>query len=155
MSDATLIIRNGTVIDGSGGAPFEADVAIANGKITQVGKVPGKGDREIDAKGQIFVDMGSATNACQGDDGDRKPDVMGLNPCTELLTRGGTWKYDANKLNQAFSAKERYATGWSPDGAWILSVPATGTATEVKLSTADCSLDVGDACVRAHLALRK
>ena len=37
MSDATLIIRNGTVIDGSGGAPFEADVAIANGKITQVG----------------------------------------------------------------------------------------------------------------------
>ena len=65
----------------------------------------------IDAKGQIFVDMGTATNACQGDDGDRKPDVMGKTPCTELETRGGTWKYDANKLGQAFSSKERYATG--------------------------------------------
>ncbi|HEY4029784.1 MAG TPA: c-type cytochrome [Caulobacteraceae bacterium] len=65
----------------------------------------------IDAKGQIFVDMGSATNACQGEAGDRKAGVMGQNPCTELQTRGGTWKYDANKLNQTFSPKERYATG--------------------------------------------
>lgn len=65
----------------------------------------------IDPKGQIFVDMGSATNACQGEAGDRKPGVMGLSPCTELETRGGTWKYDANKLGQAFSPKERYATG--------------------------------------------
>jgi len=65
----------------------------------------------IDAKGQIFVDMGTATNACQGEAGDRKPGVMGLSPCTELETRGGTWKYDANKLGQTFSPKERYATG--------------------------------------------
>lgn len=65
----------------------------------------------IDAKGQMFVDMGTATNACQGEAGDRKPGVMGQNPCTELETRGGTWKYDANKLGQHFSPKERYATG--------------------------------------------
>ncbi len=65
----------------------------------------------IDPKGQIFVDMGTATNACQGEEGDRKPGVMGLNPCTELETRGGTWKYDADRLGQAFSPKERYATG--------------------------------------------
>jgi glucose/arabinose dehydrogenase/cytochrome c5 len=86
----------------------------------------------IDAKGQIFVDMGSATNACQGDAGDRKPGVMGLAPCTELETRGGTWKYDANKLDQAFSAKERYATGirngegFAFDGAGRLYVTQHG-----------------------------
>jgi glucose/arabinose dehydrogenase/cytochrome c5 len=86
----------------------------------------------IDAKGQIFVDMGSATNACQGDAGDRKPDVKGLTPCTELETRGGTWKYDADKLNQAFSAKERYATGirngegYAFDGAGRLYVTQHG-----------------------------
>jgi glucose/arabinose dehydrogenase len=34
----------------------------------------------IDPKGQIFVDMGTATNACQGEAGDRKPGVMGLTP---------------------------------------------------------------------------
>jgi glucose/arabinose dehydrogenase/cytochrome c5 len=65
----------------------------------------------IDAKGQMFVDMGTATNACQGEAGDRKPNVMGMKPCTELQTRGGTWKYDAGKLGQTFSPKERYATG--------------------------------------------
>jgi glucose/arabinose dehydrogenase/cytochrome c5 len=65
----------------------------------------------IDPKGQIFVDMGTATNACQGEAGDRKPGVMGLSPCTELETRGGIWKYDANILGQAFSPQGRYATG--------------------------------------------
>ena len=33
-----LVIRNGTVIDGSGGAPFEADIAISGGRITAIGK---------------------------------------------------------------------------------------------------------------------
>ena len=86
----------------------------------------------IDPKGQIFVDMGSATNACQGEAGDRKAGVMGQSPCTELETRGGTWKYDADKLNQAFSAKERYATGirngegFAFDGAGRLYVTQHG-----------------------------
>jgi glucose/arabinose dehydrogenase/cytochrome c5 len=64
----------------------------------------------IDSKGQIFVDMGSATNACQGAK-DRQPGVPGEAPCKELETRAGTWRYDANKLGQTFSAKDRYATG--------------------------------------------
>jgi glucose/arabinose dehydrogenase len=86
----------------------------------------------IDAKGQIFVDMGTATNACQGEKGDRKPGVMGMKPCTELETRGGTWKYDANALNQKFSPKERYATGirngegYAFDGAGRLYVTQHG-----------------------------
>jgi hypothetical protein len=33
------------------------------------------------------------------------------NPCTELETRGGIWRYDANKTNQIFSPAERFATG--------------------------------------------
>jgi glucose/arabinose dehydrogenase len=32
-------------------------------------------------------------------------------PCTEKETRGGIWRYDANKLDQHFSAAERYASG--------------------------------------------
>ena len=39
MPDLDLVIRGGTVVDGSGGKPFEADVAIAGGKIVEVGKV--------------------------------------------------------------------------------------------------------------------
>jgi glucose/arabinose dehydrogenase/mono/diheme cytochrome c family protein len=63
----------------------------------------------IDAKGDLFVDLGSATNACQSDN--RMPLSPGLNPCTELETRAGIWRYDANKTGQTFSAAARYATG--------------------------------------------
>ena len=56
-----LVIRGGTVIDGTGGVPYEADVAIDNGCITAIGKDLGAGREEIDAKGLIvtpgFVDL--------------------------------------------------------------------------------------------------
>jgi glucose/arabinose dehydrogenase/cytochrome c5 len=63
----------------------------------------------IDAKGNLFVDVASATNSCQAQN--RMPNVPGDKPCKELETRGGIWRYDANKTGQVFSPKERYATG--------------------------------------------
>ena len=59
--EADLVIRGGTVVDGTGRAPFEADVAISGGRITAVGAVPGRGREEIAAKGLLvtpgFVDI--------------------------------------------------------------------------------------------------
>lgn len=56
-----LVIRNGLIYDGSGGAPFEGDVAIDGDRISAVGKVPASGREEIDAKGRLvtpgFVDI--------------------------------------------------------------------------------------------------
>jgi glucose/arabinose dehydrogenase/mono/diheme cytochrome c family protein len=63
----------------------------------------------IDSKGNLFTDVGSATNACDIDN--RMPDTKGHEPCTELETRAGIWRYDANKTGQKFSASDRYATG--------------------------------------------
>jgi glucose/arabinose dehydrogenase/mono/diheme cytochrome c family protein len=63
----------------------------------------------IDAKGSMYVDVATATNACQLQN--RQPGSPGANPCTELETRGGVWRYDANKTNQKFSPAARYATG--------------------------------------------
>lgn len=61
LSEPSLVIRNGTVVDGSGGVPFQADIAITDGRITQVGKVTARGAEEIDAKGLMvtpgFVDI--------------------------------------------------------------------------------------------------
>ncbi|GLR97041.1 MULTISPECIES: N-acyl-D-amino-acid deacylase family protein [Bradyrhizobium] len=61
MSTPDLVIRGGTVADGSGGELFEADVAISGGKISEVGKVAGTGREEIDARGKLvtpgFVDV--------------------------------------------------------------------------------------------------
>jgi hypothetical protein len=63
----------------------------------------------IDADGDMFVDLGSATNSCQVQN--RIANSPGHQPCTELETRAGTWLYDANKKDQRFSPLERYATG--------------------------------------------
>jgi N-acyl-D-aspartate/D-glutamate deacylase len=50
-SEYDLVIRGGTVMDGNGGAPFEADVAVKDGKIAAVGAVSGSGSEEVDARG--------------------------------------------------------------------------------------------------------
>ena len=50
-----LVIRNGTVVDGTGSASFEADVAIAGGVITAVEPGAGRGRREIDAEGRMVT----------------------------------------------------------------------------------------------------
>src|SRR6201995_1509900 len=61
MTNPDIVIRGGNIADGRGGDMFEADVAIKDGRITEVGKVLGKGKEEIDAKGKLvapgFVDV--------------------------------------------------------------------------------------------------
>ncbi|MBX9605914.1 MAG: amidohydrolase family protein [Gammaproteobacteria bacterium] len=56
-----LIIRNGTVVDGSGAPPRRADVAVAGERIVGVGQDLGAAKREIDAEGLLvtpgFVDV--------------------------------------------------------------------------------------------------
>jgi N-acyl-D-aspartate/D-glutamate deacylase len=56
-----LVIRNGTVVDGRGGTPVLADVAVDGGRITGVGEVPDPGREELDATGLVvtpgFVDV--------------------------------------------------------------------------------------------------
>ena len=49
---ASLVIRGGTVIDGSGGDLVVADVAVRDGMIAAVGKDLPKGDQEINAAGK-------------------------------------------------------------------------------------------------------
>ena len=46
-----LVIRGGTVVDGTGAEPFQADVAIKGDQIVEIGKVSGKGKQEILANG--------------------------------------------------------------------------------------------------------
>ncbi len=68
-----LVIRNGTVFDGTGSAGVEADVAISGGKITQVGRrLTGSGTEEIDARGLAvspgFVDLHSHGDGSMDED---------------------------------------------------------------------------------------
>jgi glucose/arabinose dehydrogenase/mono/diheme cytochrome c family protein len=82
--------------------------------VTVVSGLPLTGDHPmhpfiIDSQGAIYVDVATPSNSCQVKN--RTPASPGKNPCEELETRGGIWRYDANKTNQAFSPAERYATG--------------------------------------------
>jgi len=56
-----LVIREGSIVDGTGADAFVGDVAIDGNVITGVGKINGKGAREINAEGHTvtpgFVDL--------------------------------------------------------------------------------------------------
>ena len=55
-----LVIRNGTVFDGSGRPGFRADIGVVGDRIAAIGQVSENGHRELDAEGRIvspgFID---------------------------------------------------------------------------------------------------
>ena len=55
-----LLIKNGTIVDGSGGAGYRADLAVQDGRIAAIGRVNEKAKQTIDAEGHVvspgFVD---------------------------------------------------------------------------------------------------
>jgi N-acyl-D-aspartate/D-glutamate deacylase len=61
MAKHDLIIRNGTIIDGTGTPGHIADIAIDNGRISAIGAIDGTASEEIDASGNVvtpgFVDI--------------------------------------------------------------------------------------------------
>jgi glucose/arabinose dehydrogenase len=63
----------------------------------------------IATDGSLYLNSGSQTNSCQKED--RGNESPGIDPCTELETRAGIWRYDANKPGQRFSPAERFAVG--------------------------------------------
>ena len=63
MAEHELVVRGGTVVDGTGAPARSADVAIDGGVVVEVGAVDGRGAREVDADGALvlpgFVDIHS------------------------------------------------------------------------------------------------
>ncbi|MGD9792451.1 MAG: amidohydrolase family protein, partial [Acidimicrobiia bacterium] len=61
MTNYDVVIRNGTVVDGSGMAGYRADVGIVGDRIARIGRIAERGAQEIDATGHIvtpgFVDL--------------------------------------------------------------------------------------------------
>src|SRR3989449_216779 len=72
--------------------------------------------------GALYVNVGSPSNACQV--ADRSGASPGKDPCPELATRAGIWRFDPSKPSQTQAAGTRYATGirnavglaFAPDG---------------------------------------
>jgi glucose/arabinose dehydrogenase len=63
----------------------------------------------FDGKGNLYVNIGAPSNACQQPD--RQPGVKGQDPCPILEYAGGIWRFKADQLNQTQNDGQRYATG--------------------------------------------
>ncbi len=72
-----LVIRGGSIVDGTGSEPVQGDVAIKDGVIVAVGTFAGEGTQEIDATGQMvtpgFIDIHTHLDAQMGWDPDMTP----------------------------------------------------------------------------------
>jgi N-acyl-D-aspartate/D-glutamate deacylase len=53
--DFDIVIRGGTILDGSGGAGFSADVAVRDGRISDIGRIGDRAAHEIDARGLVVA----------------------------------------------------------------------------------------------------
>ncbi|HYS16905.1 MAG TPA: hypothetical protein VET45_08285, partial [Candidatus Binatia bacterium] len=61
-----LLIKNGRIIDGSGRPAFHGDVAVAGGKIVELGRLSGSARQTIEADGRV-VAPGFVDNHCHYD----------------------------------------------------------------------------------------
>jgi glucose/arabinose dehydrogenase len=57
----------------------------------------------------LFVNIGSPSNSCQVQD--RQPQSPGQDPCPDLETRAGIWRFDVRRAPQTQRDGERWATG--------------------------------------------
>jgi glucose/arabinose dehydrogenase len=63
----------------------------------------------LDGRGSLYVNIGSNSNTCElGGWNDGGP---GRDPCPELATRAGIWRFDANRLRQTPADGVRWASG--------------------------------------------
>jgi glucose/arabinose dehydrogenase len=112
LFDNHLYTENGTAVLRF---PIKAGALTASGPADTIASgLPGGGNHPrktfaIAGDGSLYVNVGSATNNCEarGGDAKRPPD-----PCTELETRAGIWRFDARRTGQTQATGERFATGY-------------------------------------------
>ena len=131
-----LVIRGGDVYDGSGGPPRRADVAVADGKVTEVGRVGGRAPLEIDASGLAvapgFINMLSHAWASLIQDGRSQSDIR------QGVTLEVFGEYIEAPLNERLRAEclrrqgdFKYGITWSTVGEYLDQLVQRGISANV------------------------
>lgn len=104
-----IVIRNGRVLDGAGNPWIAADVAITSGRFVRIGRIDGKGKREIDATGRYvspgWIDMLDASGGVLQRNGLAESKLL-MGVTTGIGGEGGA-PVSAEKLPEYFAGLEK------------------------------------------------
>ncbi|HEX6660505.1 MAG TPA: D-aminoacylase, partial [Sphingomicrobium sp.] len=146
----SVLIRGGTIYDGSGGAPYVGDVAIKGDKIVYVGPhAPGRAAKTVDATGKAvspgFVNMLSwATESLIADGRGLSDTVQGVT--LEVMGEGdsmGPWNPEMKRLAVKRQGDIKYPIRWTTLGQYIGYLQKKGI-------TPNVASFVGATTVRVH-----
>ena len=145
-----LLIDNGTIYDGSGGAPFVGDVAIKGDRIVYVGpQAPAPSNRTVDASGLAvspgFINMLSWATETLIEDGRGMSDtVQGVT--LEVFGEGasmGPWNEEMKALDRKRQQDIKYDIPWTTLGQYLEHLEKRGV-------TPNVASFVGATTVRIH-----
>jgi N-acyl-D-amino-acid deacylase len=145
-----VVIRGGTIYDGSGGAPFTGDVAIRGDRIAAIAPALGaRGRREIDARGLAvapgFINMLSWATESLIQDGRSQSDIR-QGVTLEVMGEGwsmGPLTEEMKRLALSRQDDIRYPVAWTTLGEYLEHLERRGIAPNV-------ASFVGAATIRIH-----
>ena len=145
-----VIVRGGTIHDGSGGKPYRGDVAVRGDRIVAVGPaVAGTAGREIDARGLAvapgFINMLSWATESLLVDGRGESDIR-QGVTLEVMGEGwsmGPLNADMKRLTVERQGDLEYPITWTTLGEYLTALERRGVAHNV-------ASYVGAATVRIH-----
>jgi len=138
MDRYDVVIRNATIVDGSGGAPVVGDVAIAGDRVAAVGgTVAGSGREEIEAGGLVaapgFINMLSWANVSLLVDGRSQSDIR-QGVTLEVLGEGTSMGPLTEAMRRQMVARQgdlRYDVTWTTLGEYLEHLVRRGVAPNV------------------------
>lgn len=144
-----LVIRGGTIYDGSGGAPFSGDVAIRGDRIVAVGRVSERGAREVDAKGLAvapgFINMLSWATDSLVADGRSQSDIR-QGVTLEVFGEGWSMGPFTPAMKAQYEQRQgdiKYKVGWTTLGEYLGFLEKRGVSPNI-------ASFVGATTVRIH-----
>src|SRR4051794_40628289 len=145
-----VVLRGGTVYDGSGGAPFTGDVGIRGDRIAYVGPhLAGLGAREVDARGLAvapgFVNMLSWSNESLIADPKSQSEIR-QGVTLEVMGEGesmGPWSDEMKRRETERQGDIRYPIAWTTLGEYLGWLEKKGV-------TPNVASFVGATTVRVH-----